>query len=72
MKFVSSLTTYTVNNRQINLVALPDSGFACPTLSVVSIHQFFTGGIEIGRIKKADIKVDYPSIYFNICRIEYS
>ena len=43
-------------------MTLPVSGFACPTSSVVSIHQFFTGGIEIRRIKLTGIKTSelYP------------
>jgi len=28
-----------VNNHQLKLVALPVSGFACPPLAVVTIHQ---------------------------------
>jgi len=29
----------TVKNHQSKLVALPDSGFACPPLAAISIHQ---------------------------------
>ncbi len=44
-----------VKKHQLKLVALLFLGFACPPLADVSIHQFLTGSIKIGRINNIAI-----------------